>query len=138
MKISSEEGFSLIEVIVILVIIAILGYLITFKAFIPYKNKAYAASDSIVIAKNCLTSLMEYCLTHPGEEVNPSTIKACSSREGLYGRLTIKVNKFYCSPFGELPNNLKVEVYNQAASEFKTVCTYTTAGINCKVEREKD
>jgi prepilin-type N-terminal cleavage/methylation domain-containing protein len=134
MSLFNPKGFSLIELLVVIVIIGILVYKIAFSSYTSFKEKSYAV-EGITYARLCINDLALYCANNRGKPFNPAEFESCNrSYEGNYGTLTVNAMNGICTQDGYLPDGYKVVVNTSATPNYVAVCESHHGNIRCFVD----
>ena len=133
MKLSLEKGFSLIELLIVIVVLSIFLTILT-NLYSGYVEKSKISNDGIVYGKACLSDLLTYCMENPGKSLNYTNFDSCQSRRSLYGEISFHIPEANCSAEGKLPDNFTIEIYSTASEKYYVKCIYTKGGIKCYTE----
>ncbi len=122
------------ELLVVIVIISIISFIISLKFYLPYKERAYLASDTINKGSACLADLLSYCSLHYGESFNPYNFPNCQNSQGLYGQVEVIAPAGRCKEDGSLPDGYEITLISSVSKIYETKCAYKNNGIRCYIE----
>ena len=134
MKEYTVKAFTLIELLVVIVIISIISFIISLKFYLPYKERAYLAADTLNKGSACLSDILSFCSLHSGANFNPYNFKNCQNSTGLYGQITVIAPAGRCTEDGTPPDGYEITLLSSVSDLFETKCCYKNNGIRCYIE----
>jgi prepilin-type N-terminal cleavage/methylation domain-containing protein len=129
----STKGFSIIELLVVIAIMVILFFVIPFSFYKKFKSKAYLEKDVMVYAKNCMSDLVTYCITHYNGKLSPSISPNCRDRKSIYGNVTVYMDNESCNG-SKLPYGFSVRYYSSASKYYYVECKFNKGGVRCLIQ----
>jgi prepilin-type N-terminal cleavage/methylation domain-containing protein len=129
-----HRAFTLIELLVAIVIISVLVGTIWYQVYKPTHEKAVVETDALIPAKNCMASIISYCINHPGQAFSLNQFVDCQNYKSLYGYISFYAENTRCTQNGTLDPNFLLEVSDNQSDTFKVVCKIQNEGFKCTIE----
>lgn len=136
MKESNVKGFTLIEILIVIAIIAILAGL-SIPVYMKYQQKSKVSSYALPIVKACAYDASGYCaektLAEQNSVIDVSSLKNCQTAFVPYGSLTITISgSLTCSSTGHITDGIVTGTLN-GINEYQAKCSFEKNGILCTV-----
>lgn len=132
----AEEGFSLIELIVVIAIISILAS-IALPTYMRYQNKSKVTSYALPIVKACAYDAAGECQErniNSTTTIDISTLKNCQNTIVPQGSLQINISgSINCDPDGFVYNGTIAGRLN-GITDYTVKCFLDRKGVICLVE----
>lgn len=132
----AEEGFSLIELIIVIVIISILAS-IALPSYMKYQNKSKVTSYALPIVKACAYDAAGECQErniNSTTTIDISTLKNCQNTIVPQGSLQINISgTITCDTNGYVSNGTITGNLN-GITDYTAKCFFNNKGVICTVE----
>ena len=134
---SLEEGFTLVELLIVIAILAILSSL-SIIAYQKYRQKSFVTARALPIVDGCSKEIIAYCIDLNVDspttiDVSSVSLSNCKNVSLPDYNLNINVTgSFTCNPGGSVSGGT-VEAIIDNIADYKAKCILTDEGINCFV-----
>jgi len=136
----NERGFTLVELLIVMAIIAILASM-AMTSYMKYRQKSTVTSHALPLANACAKDIITYCIGLDIDEpqdidVSNVDLTNCKNQKILSYNLTINLTgSFTCNPGGDVSNGV-VEAKLENVPDYKAVCYLKNNALVCKIEEQ--
>ena len=134
----SEEAFTLVELLIVIVIIAVLAS-VAIPQYLSYQRKARVTSYAQPLARACLIDIVSFCITNQGSSINLTSLKNCSNTTipSPSGNVTLQIGvSGNCTASGNPPNGY-VNATLDGVNDYIVMCRFegneSERSIKCSV-----